>query len=209
MPYASKRNVANRPADRRLASRIPFKATSVISETYSPHVVIAQTTELSRFGCFVQTAKPHAKGTKVHVEIAEAGSTFIASGVVANITKDGMGIVFSMIEPESYEVLAKWLSRTPRRSDRCAFGATVEVRDLGSRNEQVAIIRDLSKLGCFVKTTSPLPKDSRILLRIEHSGAELTASARVTGNVSAKGMGVEFIEMSSENRAILEKWLAL
>ena len=45
-------------------------------------------------------------------------------------------------------------------------------------------------------------------LRIEHGGTELTATGRVTDNVSAIGMGVEFIEMSAKNRAILEKWLA-
>jgi len=194
--------------ERRRVPRVPFKATSVVSETGTSQTVVAQTTELSRFGCFVQTAKPHPQGTRVHIEIAEAGTTFVASGVVAYVTGEGMGVVFSMVEPESYEILAKWLSRTPRRSDRCAFGATVEVRDLGSRNEQAAITRDLSKVGCFVKTTSPLPKGSRILLRIEHGGTELTASGRVTDNVSAIGMGVEFIEMSAKDRAILESWLA-
>src|SRR5690242_5736420 len=199
--------VAERQAERRRVPRIPFKATSVVTEAGSAQIVVAQTTELSRFGCFVQTAKPHPKGTRVHIEIAEAGTTFVASGVVAYATSDGMGVVFSMVEPGHYEILAKWLSRTPRRSDRYSFAATAEVRDLGSRNEQVAITRDLSMGGCFVKTTSPLPKGSRILLRIEHGGTEFMATGRVTDNVSAIGMGVEFIEMTAKDRAILEKWL--
>ena len=194
-------------AERRRVPRIPFKATSVVSETGSSQVVIAQTTELSRFGCFVQTIKPYPKGTRVHVELSEAGTTFAASGMVAYITDEGMGVVFSTVEPENYEVLARWLSRTPRRYDRFAFGGTAEVRDLGSRNEQVAITRDLSAGGCFVETTSPLPKGSRILLRIERSGAEFKANARVTDNVNASGMGLEFTEMSAKDRAILETWL--
>lgn len=201
------KTVSESKAERRRVQRIPFKATSVVSETGSSHVVVAQTTELSRFGCFVETTKPYPEGTKVHIEIAEAGTTFVASGMVAHVTDDGMGVVFSMVEPESYGILARWLSRTPRRSDRNAFGATVEVRDLGSRNQQVAMTRDLSEDGCFVKTTSPLPKGSPILLRIEHGGAEFKATAKVTDNVSAIGMGLRFIEMSPKDRAILEGWL--
>jgi hypothetical protein len=170
-------------------------------------MVVAQTTELSRFGCFIQTAKPYPRGTKVHVEIAEAGTTFIASGAVAYVTDEGMGVVFSMVEPDNYEILAKWLSRTPRRSDRYSFNATAEVRDLGSRNEQVAITRDLSAGGCFVKTAAPLPKGTRIRVRVEHAGTEFTAVGRITHNVS-EGMGVEFIEIEPKDRALLDKWLA-
>ena len=209
MPEPAKTTgVSERPAERRRVPRIPFKATSVVAETGSTRAVIAQTTELSRFGCFVQTIKPYPRGTRVHVELAEAGTTFVASGVVAYVTDEGMGIVFSTVESENYEILAKWLSRTPRQSDRYSFAATAVVKELDSRKEQVLITRDLSAGGCFVKTADPLPKGSRIRVRIEHSGVEFTAIGRVTDNVTAEGMGVEFIEMESKDRAILEKWLA-
>ena len=194
--------------ERRRVPRIPFKATSVVAETGSSQVVVAQTTELSRFGCFVQTLKPYPQGTRVHIEVAEAGTTFVASGVVAYVTGDGMGIVFSMVESENYAILAKWLSRTPRQSDRHSFSATAEVKDLGSRNEQVLITRDLSAGGCFLKTAVPLPKRSRICVRITHRGKDFTAVGRVTDNVSADGMGVEFTEIEAKDRAILDKWLA-
>jgi hypothetical protein len=208
MPEPTTTKLAERPTERRQVPRIPFKATSVVTETGSSQMVVAQTTELSRFGCFVQTVKPYPQGTRVHIEIAEAGTTFVATGLVAYVTEDGMGVVFSMVESESYEVLAKWLLRTPRRSDRYSFAATAEVRDLGSRNEQVLITRDLSAGGCFVKTAVPLPKGSRIRMRIEHSKAEITAIGKVTDNVTAEGMGVEFVEMEPKDRSILEKWLA-
>jgi Tfp pilus assembly protein PilZ len=178
-----------------------------VTETDSSRMVVAQITQLGGFGCFVQTRKPYRKGTRVHVEITESGASFVASGVVAYVTGDGMGVVFSMVESESSEVLATWLSRKRRQSDRHSFAATAEVKELSSWTEQVLITRDLSAGGCFVKTTAPFPKGSRIRVRIEHGRAEFTAIARVTDNVTAEGMGIEFIEMEPRDRAILEKWL--
>ena len=126
---------------------------------------------------------------------------------MAYVTPEGVGVVFSVVEPENYDILAKWLSRRPRRSYRYAFAATAQVKELGSRREQVAITRDLSAGGCFVKTTSPLPKGSRIHLRIEHDGAEFSAIGRVTDNVSALGMGIEFVEVQPKDREVLQEWL--
>ena len=200
--------IAERPGERRRVPRIPFKATSVVGEVGSTRVVVAHTTELSRFGCFVQTARPYPQGTRVHIEMAEGGTTFSASGVVAYVTGEGMGVVFSLVEPESYEVLSQWLSRSSGGSDRYSIGATAEIKELGSWNEQVLITRDISAGGCFIQTAMPLPKGSRINVRITHHGEEFTAVGRVTDNVSADGMGVEFVEMEAKNRAILEKWLA-
>jgi PilZ domain-containing protein len=197
-----------RRAERRRVPRIPFKATSVVTEAGSAQIVVAQTTELSRFGCFVQTKKPYSKGTRVHIEVAEAGTTFVASGAVAYVTSEGMGVVFSLVEPDNQAILENWLSRTPRRSVRYSIGATAEVKDLGSRSERVLITRDLSAGGCFVSTTTPLPPGSRIHVRITHRGDEFHAIGRVTANVSAQGMGLEFVEVSPQNRAILTKWLA-
>lgn len=207
--YADKtKNLAERPNEHRRVARIPFKATCAVTVTDSSRVVVAQITELGRFGCRVQTIKPYPKGTRVHIEITVSGATFVASGVVAYVTGDGMGVEFRMVEPESSEVLATWLSRKPRESDRYSFAATVEVKELGSRTEQLLITRDLGAGGFFVKTAAPLPKGSRVRVRIEHARAEFTAIGRVTDNVTGEGMGIEFIEIEPGDRAILEKWLA-
>src|SRR5580692_29005 len=209
MPEPAKRTgVTERPADRRRVPRIPFKATSVVAETGSTRAVVAQTTELSRFGCFVQTIKPYPQGTRVHIELAEAGTTFVASGAVAYVTDEGMGVIFSVVEPDNQAILEAWLSRIPRKSTRYSIGATAEVKQLGSRNEHVLSTRDLSAGGCFVTTAAPLPRGARIQVRIKHGSDEFTAVARVTDNVTPQGMGLEFVEVQPKDRAILEKWLA-
>ncbi|PYU69562.1 MAG: hypothetical protein DMG49_13060 [Acidobacteria bacterium] len=110
-------------------------------------MVVAQTTELSRLGCFVQTATPYPKGTRVHIEVAEAGTRFVASGAVAYVTVEGMGVVFSLVEPDNQAILENWLSRTPKRPDRYSFTAKAAIKDLSSQIEQVLMTRDLSEGG--------------------------------------------------------------
>jgi hypothetical protein len=83
----------------------------------SAEVVVGQTTELSRFGCFVQTVKPLPRRFRIHIEIADGGDTFTASGIVAYVTGEGMGIAFGLVESKDHEILAKWLSHEPRQSD--------------------------------------------------------------------------------------------
>lgn len=94
-----------RPAERRRVPRVRFKATSVVTETSSSQALVAQTTQLSCFGCFVQTSKPYPKAARVHIEMTDGGTTFAASGVVAYVTGDGMGVVFSMVEAEAQAIL--------------------------------------------------------------------------------------------------------
>lgn len=200
--------VAERPTERRRVPRIPFRATSVVTEIESSRIVVAHTKELSRFGCSVQTMKPYPQGTKIRIEVADGLDVFTAFGAVAYVTRDGMGIVFDILESENCQILERWLSREPRRSNRHSFIASAEIKDLGSRHKQVAITRDLSAGGCYVETVRPLPKGSRLRLRIKHAGAQFTAMARVTNDASEEGMGVEFIRVKTRDRAILEKWLA-
>ncbi len=195
-------------AERRRVPRVPFAATSVITETASARTVVAQTTELSRFGCFVVTTTPYARGTRIHIELAEAGATFAASAVVAYVTAEGMGIVFSLVEKDARAVLENWLARTPRRFARQSIDASARVQDLGAWSENVVVTSDLSAGGCFLKTTKPLAQGSHVRVRITHKGQEFTAVAKVTQNVRPDGMGIEFVEIGPRDRDILENWLA-
>src|SRR5207245_766418 len=97
--------------ERRRVPRIPFKAMSVVAERGSSRIVIAQTIDLSRFGCFVQAPEPYPRGTTVHIEMAEGGATCTALGKVAYVTAEGMGIVFSMVEPDNQTILERWLAQ--------------------------------------------------------------------------------------------------
>src|SRR6266705_890455 len=103
-------HVADRQSERRRVPRFPFKATSVVTEAGSSQMVVAQTSELSRFGCFVQTAKPYPQGTRVHIELADGGVVFTASAVVAYVADEGMGVEFVKVEAKDRAILEKWLA---------------------------------------------------------------------------------------------------
>jgi hypothetical protein len=99
-------------AERREFCRIPFKASSLVIEANSAKIVVGPTRELSRFGCFVETKEPWPRRSRIRIIIAEGGDVFRASGVVAYVTADGMGIAFGIVEADNHEILAKWLSRS-------------------------------------------------------------------------------------------------
>jgi hypothetical protein len=94
-------------AERREFPRIPFKATSLVIDPTSAEVVVAHTTELSGFGCFVQTTKPLPQRSRIHIEIADDADIFTASGVVAYVTRSGMGIASGFVESKNYDILSK------------------------------------------------------------------------------------------------------
>lgn len=94
-----------------------------------------------------------------------------------------------------------------RGATRYNFGAIAEVVDIGQSHELVSLTRDLSFSGCFVKTTTPFAKGTRVRVRITHSGADFTALGNVTANVTATGMGIVFTQIEPNDRAMLERWL--
>jgi hypothetical protein len=94
-----------------------------------------------------------------------------------------------------------------RGATRSNFGAIAEVIDLDARGDLVSVTRDLSLSGCFVKTTTPFPKGTRVRVRITHSGADFTALGNVTDHVTATGMGIVFTQIEPNDRAKLERWL--
>jgi len=94
-----------------------------------------------------------------------------------------------------------------RSEPRSQFDAITEICDLDQSQELVAVSRDLSVSGCFVKTTTPFPKETRVRVRIQHSGEDFVAIGNVTENVTETGMGIVFTQIEPNDRALLARWL--
>ena len=98
------------------ATRHPFAARAEVVDVESEKQVMAITGDLSIFGCFIETATPFARGTKVRVRINHRGATFVALGYVSYSRPTGMGVRFGTIEPANQQTLEKWLGQL-RTSD--------------------------------------------------------------------------------------------
>jgi hypothetical protein len=93
------------------ATRHPFAARAEVVDVESEKQVMAHTGDLSAFGCFIETASPFPRGTKVRIRINHHGATFVASGVVSYSRSNGMGVRFGAIEPAHQQTLENWLAQ--------------------------------------------------------------------------------------------------
>jgi hypothetical protein len=103
--------------ERHRARRYPFCASIELTDLESETQTKAQTSDLSLFGCHVDTLKLLSAGTKVRIKISHRSESFEALGnVVYSLQNHGMGIHFADIEPNEQLVLDKWLAerRDPR-----------------------------------------------------------------------------------------------
>ncbi len=96
--------------ERPRARRYSFVATIELTDTQSEAKIQERTSELSLYGCRVETHKPFPTGAKVRIRIAHRSANFVAFGRVLYTTSDGgMGIAFTQIEPANQLILEKWL----------------------------------------------------------------------------------------------------
>lgn len=96
---------------RRRSLRHRFGGAAEISDIKSKKRVLALTTDLSAFGCFIQTETPLPRGTEVAIRITHKGNAFVGFGRVVHAQPTlGMGIAFRSVTQEDQMTLDRWLS---------------------------------------------------------------------------------------------------
>jgi hypothetical protein len=100
----------------------------------------------------------------------------------------------------------------PTGERRCAkrtpFVAPVELIDVRSGARMKARLADLSLHGCYVDTLNPLPVGSDVRVQIQKVNDTLEFLARVSSQHPGSGMGLEFKDLTPEQRASLKSCLA-
>jgi hypothetical protein len=85
-----------------------FVATIELTDTQSEAKIQERTSDLSLYGCRVETHKPFPTGSKVRIGIAHRSANFVALGRVVYTTPEGgMGIAFTQIEPNDQLISEK------------------------------------------------------------------------------------------------------
>ena len=101
-------------------------------------------------------------------------------------------------------------SRTAKQRSvrRCALVASVEVTELRTGALLSARISELGVGGCYVDALNPFPEGALVGLRVLRDQGVFQTKAKVVYCDSRFGMGLAFIEMTPDQRSILENWLA-
>jgi len=97
--------------ERHRARRYSFHASMELTDLQSETLIREQTSDLSLFGCHVDTRNPLPPETKVRINIFHRSENFEALGKVIYARQNaGMGILFTRIEPNDQLVLDKWIA---------------------------------------------------------------------------------------------------
>ncbi len=99
------------PRERRAHARFPFTAGAEVLDARSGARLNARVSDLSRGGCYVDSISPFTVGTEVKLRITKDASSFSSQAkVVYSSVGMGMGLAFTVIEPEQRWILEKWLA---------------------------------------------------------------------------------------------------
>ncbi len=104
---------------------------------------------------------------------------------------------------------AAGLGKANRRSvHRYPFAAAVEITDLGSGDRRSGRTSDLSLGGSYIDILNPFPKGTLVHLRIFSDKGVFETRGRVVSSHAGFWMGIDFSEMTPDQRLALEGLLA-
>jgi PilZ domain len=94
-----------------------------------------------------------------------------------------------------------------REHRRARLVTQVRCEALG--REEMLLSRDVSVGGVFVSSKEPFPLDSEIALalQLKAGGQSLSAQGKVVYSLKGLGMGIQFVDLSEENRTTLQKFV--
>lgn len=96
--------------ERRRAPRYHLVADAEIVNTSSHVSVKARTSDVSLFGCFMNTKYSLDPGTEVQVRLQYDGASLVASGaVIRSEPSMGFGVSFANVKKSQQQLLQKWL----------------------------------------------------------------------------------------------------
>src|SRR5262245_50438848 len=95
-------------------------------------------------------------------------------------------------------------SNERRVHKRLNVTAAIKIQAVGLGEAQWGSCRDFSIRGCYAEVPTPLPVHCRVDVTFRVNGRHLFASG-IVRNVTGRGMGIEFLEMSKEDKQVLQE----
>ncbi len=170
-------SVAKSGADRRIHPRYAFTASVEVVADEPGARLKTRVRDLSQQGCNVDTDNPFALGTVTEVRVTKGAESFEAHArVVYNQPGKGMGLMFTVVEPEQLATLNKWITESRelswlavnrRRSQRVLMRLPVRVSDKGSGAssfEEETYTLAISAHGALLVIGAPVYRGQRFTL---------------------------------------------
>ena len=97
--------------ERRKHPRYAFSATAEVVEMRSGARIQGRVSDLSRGGCYIDSISPFGVNSEAKIRIVDQNRTFVAQCKVMFARAGmGMGLMFTVIDPEQLPVLKSWLA---------------------------------------------------------------------------------------------------
>jgi PilZ domain len=137
--------------------------------------------------CIWQSILPRA----LYADDYQPGKNEPARRMKAQQTGDGM---LSYLEYSNERRVHKRLNVT----------AAIKIQAAGLDEAQWGSCKDFSIRGCYAEVPRPMPVHCRVDVTFRVNGRHLFA-AGIVRNVNGRGMGIEFLKMSKEDKQVLEE----
>jgi c-di-GMP-binding flagellar brake protein YcgR len=201
-------SVALAGADRRTHPRYTFTAAVEVVATESGARMETRVRDLSQQGCYVDTSNALSLGTVTDVCITKGAQLFEARArVVYSRASQGMGLMFTAIEPEQFRTLETWLAESRetswlatnrRRSQRVLMTIPVRISGqtgVGSHFEEETQTRAISAHGALIPVSAKVYRGQRLTLSNMQTKAalECVVAHIEKYQTSQPQMGVEFM----------------
>ncbi len=102
-------------------------------------------------------------------------------------------------------------SKASERRDAIRYACTggAEFRNVAGGFKNWGTVSDVSENGCYVETVYPLPAKTEVELLISVRNVEIRGRAQVRSSDPNVGMGIEFSEISAEDRQRLDTLISM
>jgi len=195
-------------ADRRTHPRYKFIAAVEVVAADSGARIETRVRDLSQQGCYVDTNNALPLGTVTDIRITKGAQLFEAQArVVYSRASQGMGLVFTAIEPEQLRTLETWLAESRetswlaanrRRSQRVLMTIPVRVSGqtgVGLRFEEETQTRAISAHGALILVSTQVYRGQRLTLsNVQTKAALECVVAHIEKYQSSQPqVGVEFM----------------
>jgi hypothetical protein len=155
---ASQESTQAATQERRSGLRHAFVVTAEAEELATATKLPARISDLSAYGCYLDTLNPFSSGTRIRIHFKKGNETFQLVGVVVYSHEGmGMGVSFTAVNPGAQEAIQKWLTETEdgrpfqTRTNSEQDPLLEPINDRGSAEQIERLVRVLVKKGVLTQ----------------------------------------------------------